>query len=184
MLTKKITFSDELETLFTVICEKKYILEYLSQIIKDKGGLYRSLKGNGSNNMAVISIKIFVALAIIKLIDQGEIHSDSTISGFLAKTLPSTISSKYHRKLYDKNPTSLTPPVQPHGKFEVLSSREMEVLKLIESGLSNLEIGTELHISLGTVKTHLSNIFGKLQVERRTKAVSRGRAMGLLPTNY
>lgn len=64
--------------------------------------------------------------------------------------------------------------------LEPLSTREIEVLSLIAEGLSNGQIGKKLHIALDTVKGHNRNIFGKLQVRRRTEAVARARALGLL----
>ena len=51
-----------------------------------------------------------------------------------------------------------------------LSDREIEVLKLVASGLENAEIASRLHISPKTVKNHLSNIFMKLQFENRIQA--------------
>lgn len=65
---------------------------------------------------------------------------------------------------------------------EALSEREMEVLQLIALGLSNGEICEQLHLALSTVKGHNRNIFGKLQVRRRTEAVARARELGLLPS--
>ncbi len=63
---------------------------------------------------------------------------------------------------------------------EPLSEREREVLTLIAQGLSNQQIADALIVSVGTVKKHLNNIFGKLAVESRTQAVARARALGLL----
>jgi two-component system, NarL family, response regulator LiaR len=59
-------------------------------------------------------------------------------------------------------------PVLPH---EELTEREMEVLLLMTEGKSNQEIADELFIALKTVKTHVSNILSKLQVQDRTQAV-------------
>ncbi len=64
--------------------------------------------------------------------------------------------------------------------IEPLSARELEILQLISLGLSNDEIAARLFIALSTVKGHNRNIFGKLQVQRRTEAVARARALGLL----
>lgn len=64
--------------------------------------------------------------------------------------------------------------------IEPLSRREVEVLQLIAQGLSNQEIGEQLVLALETVKGYNKNIFGKLQVRRRTEAVARARALGLL----
>ncbi len=63
---------------------------------------------------------------------------------------------------------------------EELSERELEVLRLVGDGLSNDDIGEKLFISAGTVKWHLSNVFGKLGVSKRTRAVAVAREMGLL----
>ncbi len=63
---------------------------------------------------------------------------------------------------------------------EDLSARELEILRLVEQGLSNEEIGEKLFISPGTVKWHLSNVFGKLGVSKRTRAVAVARELGVL----
>ena len=61
-----------------------------------------------------------------------------------------------------------------------ISQREYEVLELMARGLSNQEIADALFVSLNTVKTHSSNLLVKLDVKRRTQAVERARAMGVL----
>ena len=52
-----------------------------------------------------------------------------------------------------------------------LTEREMEVLLLIARGMTNQEIADELIIAIKTVKTHVSNILSKLEVQDRTQAV-------------
>jgi LuxR family maltose regulon positive regulatory protein len=64
--------------------------------------------------------------------------------------------------------------------IEPLSERELEVLHLLAQGRSNQEIGDELFIAVGTVKKHLSNIFGKLGIRNRTECVARARELGLV----
>jgi len=61
-----------------------------------------------------------------------------------------------------------------------LSERELEVLRLIQSGESNQEIADQLVISLATVKRHISNIYGKLNATSRTHALVRARELHLL----
>jgi len=61
---------------------------------------------------------------------------------------------------------------------EVLSEREMEVLKLAAKGLSNQDIANDLCLSLRTVQAHLGHIFNKLQVSSRTEAVVRALKEG------
>ncbi len=65
---------------------------------------------------------------------------------------------------------------------EPLSERELEVLQLIAQGLTNPEIAAKLCISLNTVKVHSRNIYAKLAVSSRAKAVTRARALGILPS--
>jgi DNA-binding CsgD family transcriptional regulator len=62
-----------------------------------------------------------------------------------------------------------------------ITARELEILNLVASGLSNREIATQLFVSENTVKTHCARVFDKLGAARRTQAVQRGKEMGLLP---
>ena len=64
---------------------------------------------------------------------------------------------------------------------EPLSERELGVLQLIAEGASNQVIATRLVISIGTVKSHINHILGKLGVQNRTEAVARAHELGLLP---
>ena len=61
-----------------------------------------------------------------------------------------------------------------------LSEREQDVLRLLASGCSNKEIGSRLNIAEGTVKNHMTNVLGKLQVFDRTQAALRARELGLI----
>lgn len=63
---------------------------------------------------------------------------------------------------------------------EALSTRELEVLQRIAAGRSNKEIGAELFISEGTVKSHVKSIFAKLDVISRTEAVATASRRGLI----
>ena len=69
-------------------------------------------------------------------------------------------------------------PAQPLA--DPLSERELAVLKRLAEGCSNKEIGSQLHITEGTVKNHMTNILGKLGVLDRTQAALRAREMGLV----
>jgi LuxR family maltose regulon positive regulatory protein len=69
------------------------------------------------------------------------------------------------------------------GLVEQLTQREMEVLELLAAGESNQAIAEKLVITVRTVKKHTSNIYGKLDVNSRIKAVARARQLGLLPTD-
>jgi DNA-binding CsgD family transcriptional regulator len=62
-----------------------------------------------------------------------------------------------------------------------LSARELEVLQLIADGLSNQQIAERLFVSLNTIKTHTSNLFLKMEVERRTQAIEKAKRLNLIP---
>jgi LuxR family maltose regulon positive regulatory protein len=64
--------------------------------------------------------------------------------------------------------------------LEPLSERELEVLRLIADGCSNSDIARTLFLSIGTVKTHLKHIYGKLEAHTRTQAIARARMLHLL----
>ncbi len=73
---------------------------------------------------------------------------------------------------------SISPPspfIRP-PLIEPLSERELEILRLIAAGLSNRQIADALILTVGTVKWHLNNIYGKLGVGSRTQAVAEARA--------
>lgn len=61
-----------------------------------------------------------------------------------------------------------------------LSERETEIVRLLAAGRTNSDIAGELFISLATVKTHVSRIFDKLNVDNRTAAAKRARELGLI----
>lgn len=104
-------------------------------------------------------------------------------SGFLLKEAPpeellaairvvaagdSLVSPASTRRLIERHIPAREPP---SGKVADLTSREQEVLRLVARGLSNLEVAEVLHLSEGTVKTHVTHILGKLDVRDRLQAV-------------
>lgn len=66
-------------------------------------------------------------------------------------------------------------------KTRGISARELEVLQLLENGYSNQEIADKLFVSLQTVKTHCSNLYGKLGARRRTQAIQKAREISSVP---
>ena len=68
----------------------------------------------------------------------------------------------------------------PENNRESLSEREIEVLQLIARGSANKQIAGELLISESTVKTHIANIFRKLNVSHRTEAVTQALQRGII----
>ena len=74
--------------------------------------------------------------------------------------------------------TPLSPPAQP--LIDPLSERELEVLRLLATGLSNPEIADELVVAVSTVRSHCKSIYGKLNVHKRWDAVQRAQELGLI----
>jgi len=116
---------------------------------------------------------------ICTFIGEGE-----TITKLLSEAAVRKIEPEYVVKLL-----SVLNPQQSGGKtlpsenlqLDPLSERELKVLELIAQGLSNKEICEKLHLALDTIKGHNRRIFSKLQVQRRTEAVAKARALELLP---
>jgi DNA-binding NarL/FixJ family response regulator len=77
-------------------------------------------------------------------------------------------------------PPQLAAKLAERVSGEALSPREVEVLQGMAVGKSNKEIGAELFISEGTVKTHIKSIFSKLDVVSRTEAVATATRRGLI----
>jgi DNA-binding CsgD family transcriptional regulator len=61
-----------------------------------------------------------------------------------------------------------------------LSNREYEVLELLAKGYSNIEIAKKLFLSLSTIKTHVSNMFVKLDVKSRTQAIEKAKRLRII----
>ncbi|MBN1303456.1 MAG: response regulator transcription factor [Anaerolineales bacterium] len=109
------------------------------------------------------------AEALSELLDQKQL--ESVDPGYVHKIL-TAFSSGYLDSIRSKP--------APDVLISPLSERELEILQLINEGLSNQEITERLTISLHTVKKHSSNIYLKLGVNSRTQAVARARKLGLL----
>ncbi len=98
------------------------------------------------------------------------------------------ISSSYLSSLltgfgYEALPPSSMPARKEEVQPALLSEREQMVLDLIAAGLSNQEIAQKLVVTVSTVKTHLNNIYAKLQVHTRLQAVTKAYELGLLSRN-
>jgi DNA-binding NarL/FixJ family response regulator len=86
--------------------------------------------------------------------------------------LSPTIATKVVRQISRQRPEGATNQEEP------LTEREIEVLRLAAQGMTNREVGQELEISHRTVQGHLANVYGKLQVNSRTEAVTEALRRG------
>ena len=113
-------------------------------------------------------------------VDEGEVMRDLlrlALAQGVAPAYTATLLSAFLAPSAPLQP-SFRPPVP--GLVEPLSEQELRVLRLVASGMSNRETAQELYVTVGTVKKHLNNIFGKLGVSSRTQAVARARELNLL----
>jgi LuxR family maltose regulon positive regulatory protein len=147
-----------------------------------------ALQAKGDTDQALTAVEKALTLAapggfIRIFVDEG-----LPIARLLYETLNRGITPDYVRRVLaafpidePKQAGSLKILESASELIEPLSDRELEVLQHIAEGLTNSEIASRLYISLNTVKAHSSNIYGKLDVHNRTRAVTRARALGILP---
>ena len=95
-----------------------------------------------------------------------------------ARRPQSTASIKPAPPVPSSQPVHLDPGTD--SLIEPLTGRELEVLRLIEQGLTNQQIAERMVVAASTVKTHINNIYAKLGVQSRTQAVRRGRELRLM----
>ena len=97
-----------------------------------------------------------------------------------AMDMPKTKQEKTVQEKTTQEKSSSHQPLPMQNLVEPLTERELEILRLVNNGLSNNEIAVLLIVTVGTVKKHLNNIFGKLGVSSRTQALVSARALDLL----
>lgn len=108
----------------------------------------------GARGFVLKDIALDTLVAAMEVIIQGETYFQPAITNSLLQQ----VSNK-------------TTGLEPQSRYEALSNREVEVLRLLANGYSNKEIAAALHKSEGTIKNHVSNLLAKLGVRDRTKAV-------------
>lgn len=121
----------------------------------------------GADGYCLKSIEWPQLLAVIRLIQGGGTYLDPQIARKVAIMLKSTV-------------TPSPKPAASNSPVPVLSDREREVLQLISEGMSNPEIGKQLYLSLGTVKSYVRNILNKLSVDDRVQAAAKAIREGLI----
>ena len=108
-------------------------------------------------------------------------------SCFLGSTLVTELRANARAALAAK-PTSTSPTATSRPKNTVfpagLTAREVEVLCLVTAGFTNRQIAEQLHLSVGTVNTHLTNILNKIGAQNRTAAAAFAMQHGLVEPNH
>ena len=98
----------------------------------------------------------------------------------LARRSGDVVTLREARTLLERASTRRRTRPSAQRLVEPLTERELEVLSLVAAGRSNRQIAAELYLALGTVKTHVHAIAGKLGAANRVEAVARARELGLL----
>jgi LuxR family maltose regulon positive regulatory protein len=150
------------------------------------------LQGRGDTDEALAALGRALALAEPESYVRTFVDEGAPMARLLYEAAARGIAPEYAGRLLaafpdvdsaldssEVKPQSKRPPTE---MVEPLSGRELEVLGLIAEGLSNQEIAVKLHLSLNTVKVHSSNIYGKLGVNNRTRAVAKAKTLAILPS--
>jgi LuxR family maltose regulon positive regulatory protein len=148
-----------------------------------------ALQAKGEKERAVGSLAQALLLAepegyVRTFVDEGPPMAELLSMALEARQrdrLAPPVSGRYLRKLLAVLERDAPGSASPgSGLPEPLSERELEVLQLIAAGKSNRRIATELFVSVGTVKTHINNLYRKLDAHSRTQALARTRDLNLL----
>jgi ATP/maltotriose-dependent transcriptional regulator MalT len=110
-------------------------------------------------------------------------HSPAALRDDEHRSVPDTTddeSPSPHAPLSPSPSLPLTPSSGPQPLVEPLTKRELDVLELLAQRLSNKEIADKLYVSTATVKSHIHNIYGKLNVSKRRQAVEKAKKIGIL----
>ncbi|MCA9924969.1 MAG: hypothetical protein KC421_21485, partial [Anaerolineales bacterium] len=135
-----------------------------------------ALQATGEKEEALAALTRALTLAepggyVRSFIDEGKVMAE-----LLEETAVRGIATNYANNLLSHSAIRI-----PHSAIkEPLSQREIEVLQLLATGLSNKGIAQTLVIAVSTVKKHLKNIYQKLNVHSRTEAIARARELGIL----
>ena len=175
---------EEAEILLAKLLKMAQVANRIERIIEIKI-IYAILnKATGNKEKALINLIDALEEAASENILMSFILFYSRIDDLLKEVykVQTTTKTKIPKKLIDK----LKLVIDKREKFKKinsesgLSDRELNALKLLAEDLSNQEIADKLFISLNTVKTHLKNIFIKLDAKNRSGAVAKSKKMGLL----
>jgi LuxR family transcriptional regulator, maltose regulon positive regulatory protein len=111
---------------------------------------------------------------------QQDYQGTSTSAEYVRKLLAAFPSTEVHPDRSSADTRREEPGPSQSPLLEPLTTREQDVLELLAAGLTNAEIAARLIVTVGTVKTHIKGIYGKLGVHSRTQAIIRAREIGLL----
>lgn len=110
-----------------------------------------------------------------------QLIKQNVVVGYIGRIMAAFKEDEYRAMQGESDhPAAHPPPLSTQPLVEPLTNRELEILDLVTQRLSTKEIAAKLFISTGTVKKHLSNIYGKLNVSNRRQAGEKAVALGIL----
>ncbi|WP_299216608.1 response regulator transcription factor [uncultured Dokdonia sp.] len=130
----------------------------------------------------IFGMLAFAILALLQLSKYALISGDLTIELIISGiAIVFFVIGVAIQKRFRKQETESKEIDQKQLDTIGLSKREYEVLIEMASGYSNKEIATHLFVSESTIKTHVSNVFLKLDAKRRTQAIQKAKELQILP---
>jgi LuxR family maltose regulon positive regulatory protein len=187
-LEESLTLVDRLLEMANSADAMRYVVEVLAlkalvlSSISDHGSI------QGKTDPALACLEQALALAEPEGFVRTFVENGTPMAVLLRHALSRHIMPAYVNKLLNAFEAEIRPKMFPHAipdlppvpLLEPLSEREMEILHLLESSLNTPEIAAQFYISVGTVRTHIKNIYRKLDVNRRLDAVQRAKELGLI----
>jgi DNA-binding NarL/FixJ family response regulator len=155
LLDLKMPASNTVESLFEIAEKSPPTKVIILSAYSEEASVVNTAKGR-ARGYILKGISLPTLVEAIKKVNAGQIWIDPELQA----------RGDFER--IAKSLTDLGPPA--NETLHSLTKRELEILQLVAEGLSNEEIGQRIYISKKTVKTHLTNIFDKLQVNNRFKA--------------
>jgi ATP/maltotriose-dependent transcriptional regulator MalT/DNA-binding SARP family transcriptional activator len=151
----------------------------LVEVLILKSGI---LYAQGKNSEAMDCLEECLALAeaggyMRIFLNTGEVARD-LLSAYLQK--PNPTHKRFANKVLKEFGGLLQTQYSPNKLPEPLTAREIEVLQLLARGYSNQQMAEKLVLAVGTVKYHVHNLLGKLQVESRTQAIAKAKELDLI----
>ena len=142
-----------------------------------------ALEKQGHRQEVLAVLESVVALAEPGGVMAPFIELGKPMADLLQRLEPQEPKSFFIRKLLETFQLSkLKPTVSVQTLVESLTQREAEILEMLSQRLHDKEIAKQLCISTTTVKSHLKNIYQKLDVHNRRQAVAKGQKLNLLPS--
>lgn len=155
----------------------KKIIYLLDCMERDLASINRCLEPHGDPpcDVAIVLFNLSPDIAVHKITHQhcirGVFHKDDSLNHFMAGMQAIAVGRKWiNQKMHTKDHASCGIVENCNPTPHCVSPREKEILQLVVFGMSNKQIAEEIKISLHTVKTHIYNIYKKIDVPNRLQA--------------